>query len=96
MKLELGKTYLTKHGRFVKIDSEPWKEVFNGEYEQDGRGAYISDRWLEDGRCWNYLFPSNEFYIPENDIIMEDSLEARQIALDMQRERKEKAYQETN
>jgi len=31
MKLEIGKTYLTKHGRFVKIKEEPWEGIFNGE-----------------------------------------------------------------
>jgi hypothetical protein len=96
MKIEVGKTYFTKHSRFVKITLEPWKEVFNGEYEQDGRGNYDGDRWLEDGKCWNYIFPSTEFHIPEKDIIMEDCPEARQIAADMKLKRKQKAYDETN
>ena len=30
MKLEIGKTYLTKHGRFAKIKEEPWEGIFNG------------------------------------------------------------------
>jgi hypothetical protein len=39
MKIEINKTYLTKQGRFVKMVCEPWPEVFNGEYEEDGRRA---------------------------------------------------------
>ena len=71
MKLEIGKTYLTKHGRFVKIKEEPWEGIFNGEYEKDGRDDFTS-RWKTDGRAWNFLFMSGEFYTPEHNILMED------------------------
>jgi len=39
LEVKIGKTYLTKHGRFVKIVYEPWDGTFNGEYEEDGRGT---------------------------------------------------------
>lgn len=99
MNLEAGKTYLTKHGRFVKLDHQPWEGIFNGDYEQDGRnGGFGNDcgRWKSDGKAWNFFFPSYEFYTPEHNIIMEDCEEARTIAAQMKLERKQKAYEETN
>lgn len=98
MKLELGKTYLTKHGRFVTLTFEPWKGIFNGDYEEDGRYKGFGNdcgRWKSDGRAWDFLNFSGEFYIPEHNIIMEDSVEAREIAYKMKIERKQKAYEET-
>lgn len=98
MKLELGKAYLTKHGRFVTLTSEPWEGIFNGDYEEDGRHkGFGSDygRWKVDGKAWNFLTFHGEFYTPEHDIIMEDSVEAREIAYKMKLERKQKAYEET-
>ena len=83
MKIEINKTYLTKHGRFVKMVCEPWSGVFNGEYE-------------EDGKAWNVFFTMGGVYFPEHDIIMEDSAEARKLAQEMKLERKRKAYEETN
>jgi len=93
MKLELEKTYLTKHGRFVKIVNQPWEGIFNGEYEKDGRDDFTS-RWKTDGRAWDFIFMSGEFYTPEHDILMEDCDEARRIAHQMLLERKQKAYEE--
>ena len=95
MKLEIGKTYLTKHGRFAKIKEEPWEGIFNGEYEKDGRDGFIG-RWKTDGRAWNFLFMSGEFYTPEHNVLMEDCDEARVIFEQMKLERKQKAYEETN
>ena len=102
MILELGMTYLTKHGRFVKITDEPWAGVFNGQYEKDNRidpktpiyNEY--GRWLSDGRAWNFIFPNHEFYFSEHDVIMTDCKEARNIAEVMKINRKQKAYDETN
>ena len=93
MKLELEKTYLTKHGRFVKIVNQPWEGIFNGEYEKDGRDDFTS-RWKTDGRAWDFIFMSGEFYTPEHDILMEDCDEARCISHQMLLERKCKAYAE--
>lgn len=98
MKLEIGKTYLTKHGRFAIIDMEPWVGVFNGNYEDDGRHLGFGndcDRWKSDEKCWNFIFLGREFFIPGHDIIMEDCEKAREIALGMKHERKIKAYNET-
>jgi len=94
MKLEIGKVYLTKHGRFVKLTSEPWEGIFNGEYDNDGRGDKYG-RWMEDGRRWDFLTFKGDFYIPEHNILMEDCQEARIIAEEMKLERKKKAYEET-
>jgi hypothetical protein len=94
MKLEIDKSYLTKHGRFVKLTSQPWENIFNGEYENDGRGDMYG-RWKEDGRRWDFLSFKGDFYIPEHDIVMEDCKEARIIAEEMKLERKKKAYEET-
>lgn len=98
--IHIGKTYLTKNGRFVKITDQPWQGVFNGEYEEDGRKVESHiygkfGRWLSDKRAWNFIFPGNEFYMPDCDIIMEDCDEARKIAEQMKLERKQKAYEET-
>ena len=97
MKIEIGKTYLTKHGRFVRMDERILGSVFNGTYEKDGRHVseyYDGDRFLEeDGRCWNYMFPHHELYYPDRDILMEDCEEARRIAEQMKEERKRKAYE---
>lgn len=99
MNIEVNKTYLTKHGRFVKMVNEPWEGIFNGEYEDDGRKAnsITNDvgRWKVDGRAWDYLFLAGEFYTPTHDILMEDSKEARDLANQMKMERKQKAYNET-
>ena len=98
MKIEIGKTYLTRNGRFVKLDCQPWAGVFNGDYENDGRyKGFGTDcgRWKEDGRAWNFYNFSGEFYIPEEDIIMSDSITARELAEKMKLERKQKAYDET-
>jgi hypothetical protein len=99
--LEGGKTYFTKHGRFVKLDSEHFglKGVFNGYYEKDGRQG-DSGRWKSNGAAWNYLsdfspWGYREMYFPEQDIIMEDCAEARKIANQMKLERKQKAAEET-
>jgi len=96
MKIEINKTYLTKHGRFVKMVCEPWPGVFNGEYEEDGRGGDMVPRYKEDGKAWNVFFAMGGVYFPEHDIIMEDSAEARKLAQEMKLKRKRKAYKETN
>lgn len=98
MVLEVGKTYLTKHGRFVKLDCQPWEGIFNGDYEEDGRNEGFGNtcgRWKIDGRAWDFLFMAGGFYTPEHDIIMEDCEEARKLAEQMKLERKQKAYNET-
>ena len=98
MTIEINKTYLTKHGRFVKITNQPFEGVFNGEYEKDGRNEGVGNdcgRWLSNKRAWNFVFPGNYFYTDEHDIIMEDCDEARKIAEQMKLERKQKAYEET-
>lgn len=98
MKLKVGKTYMTRHGRFVKLTSEPWEGIFNGEYELDGRKDSLSERygrWTADCRRWDFLTFRGEFYLPEEDIFMVDSDKARRIAYEMQLKRKQKAYEET-
>lgn len=98
MKIEIGKTYLTRNGRFVKLDCQPWEGIFNGNYEDDGRHKGLGcdcGRWKEDGRAWNFLNFQGEFYIPEEDIIMLDNIAARELAEKMKLERKQKAYDET-
>jgi hypothetical protein len=96
MKIEINKTYLTKHGRFVKMVSMAWAGAFNGEYEEDGRGGDMVPRYIEDGKALNVFFTMGGVYFPEHDIIMEDSVEARKLAQEMKLERKRKAYEETN
>jgi hypothetical protein len=98
IKLEIGKSYLTRHGRFVTIVNEPWEGIYNGDYEKDGRQHGIwsdSGRWAENGRCWNFIFNFGSFYISEHDILMEDCEHARKLAEEMKLERKKKAYEET-
>lgn len=96
--INLGKTYLTKNGRFVKITDQPWQGVFNGEYEEDGRNEGVGNkygRWLSDKRAWNFIFMAGNFYTPEHDIVMEDCGEARNIAEQMKLKRKQGAYEKT-
>lgn len=98
-KIELGKTYLTKHGRFVKIYSQMQNDIFNGKYEEDGINETYrldSSRWKTDGRAWGFIFMGPGFYTPEHNIIMEDCTKAREIANQLKLERKQKAYEETN
>lgn len=96
MKIEIGKTYMTRNGRFVKVLNEPWKGIFNTEAEEDGRGDNLFRHRL-DGVYEDYIFMNpqplqNSAY----DIIMEDNEDARNIAAKMKLERKQKAYNETN
>ena len=93
LEVQIGKTYLTKHGRFVKIVSEPWADIFNGEYEEDGRGT-LYGRWLTDGMYRDYRFGGHVLSNEELNLIMEDCQEAREIAHKMLLERKQKAYDE--
>ena len=95
--VEIGKTYLTNHGRFVKITSEPWGGgcgIFNGEYEEDGRETKYG-RWLTDGVYRDYLFEGRVISDEELNFITEDGQEARDLAHKMLLERKQKTYDET-
>jgi hypothetical protein len=96
MNIELNKTYLTKNGKFVKIVNEPWKEIFNGDYEEDGRvkeGKY--GRWTSNGKYTYFMFMGPWQFNELHDIIMEDCEEARILAEEMKIERKKKAYEQT-
>jgi hypothetical protein len=97
MQVEIGKTYMTRNGRFVKLVYEPWKGVYNGEIEPDGRKESWITRWTIDGICRDYLMHQKEpLTDEEHDIIMEDGPAARELAETMKLERKQKAYEETN
>jgi hypothetical protein len=93
LEVQIGKTYLTKHGRFVKIVSEPWAGIFNGEYEEDGRGTPYG-RWLTDGVYRDHMFGGHVISNEQLNFVMEDCQEAREIAHKMLLERKQKAYEE--
>ncbi len=74
MRLEVGKSYLTRHGRTIKIDKEAWKGVFEGHYKNDQLTKDTNrnwDRFLKDGRCWSFLTFEGELFFPDRDIIME-------------------------
>jgi len=56
MKIEIGKTYLTANGRFIKIEKKVWEGIVIGEFEKDGRDNYTlkaggsSERYEMDGK----------------------------------------------
>jgi len=74
MNLEVGKDYITRNGRPVKIFLEPWTGIYNGEY-LDGKQP-ASGRWKENGESWDTLFDKDA------DIIMENKAIIRQKKID--------------
>jgi len=101
MKIEIGKTYLTRNGRFIKIEKIVFEGVYWGEFEEDGRkdtdlkDGGTCERYEIDGKNWNYIFMGDTFNNPKLDIITPDSITARELAEKMKLERKQKAYDET-
>ncbi len=80
MNLEVGKDYITRNGRPVKIFLEPWTGIYNGEY-LDGKQP-ASGRWKKNGESWIILFTGLRIIDKDADIIMENKAIIRQEKID--------------